>query len=104
MRDRTRFSLLTEAGRLRPHKHIRATITSNGGMLLDLRGRGHWYLLTPAAALVWEQISDGRSPDQAAVAIAQRYGITPCQARTDLGPFLADLLDRRIFQRARARS
>lgn len=84
--------------RLLPSRHVRATITEHGGMLLDLNERrGRWYALTPAAALWWQRIQDGCTTGQASQAVAGRYQIPPAQAAADLAPFIAALLQKRIL-------
>jgi hypothetical protein len=86
-----------DAGGFRPHRHIRATLTVQGGMLLDLRGRGRWFALTPSAALWWQRIQGGASLSEAASAVAQRYGLTVERAGHDLQPFIDEVLQRRML-------
>lgn len=89
---------LNADSRLLASRHVRATITEHGGMLLDLRERrGRWYALTPTAALWWQRIQDGCTTGQASQAIADKYRITPAQAAADLAPFLATLLHKRLL-------
>jgi hypothetical protein len=90
--------ILSADNRFLPGRHVRATITERGGMLLDLRERrGRWYAFTPAAALWWQRIQDGCTAGQASQAIADRYQIPPAQAAADLAPFIAALLRKRIL-------
>jgi hypothetical protein len=78
---------------LRPSRHVRATITEHGGMLLDLRHRrGRWYALTPTAAFWWQRIQDGRTTGQACQAVAHRYGIPLSLVNADLTPFIETLV------------
>jgi hypothetical protein len=89
---------LTADSRLLPSRHVRATITGQGGMLLDLRGRrGRWYALTPAACVWWQRIQDGCTTGQASQAVADRYGIPAGQAAADLAPFVETLLRKRML-------
>jgi hypothetical protein len=93
---------LNADSRLLPSRHVRATITEHGGMLLDLRShRGRWYALTPTAAVWWQRIQDGCTVGQASQAVADRYGIPYEQAAADLRPFLATLLGKRMLTPAR---
>lgn len=81
----------------RPHRHLRLTLTDQGGMLLDLRGRGRWFALSPSAALWWARVQDGAALPEAAAAVALRYGISVDQATADLEPFIAEMLCRRML-------
>jgi hypothetical protein len=72
-------------------------LAENGGMLVDLRGRGRWFVLTPSAALWWRQVQDGATLAGAAAAVARRYGLTAAQAEEDLQPFIAEVLQRRML-------
>jgi hypothetical protein len=87
--------------KLRPHRHVLATITEQGGMLLDLRGRGRWFALTPSAALWWQHLEAGATPAEAAGAIAKRYRITTERASADLQPFVQALLHRGMIELVR---
>lgn len=89
---------------LLPSRHVRATITEHGGMLLDLRRRrGRWYALTPTAGFWWQRIQDGCTTGQAGYAVANRYGISLSQADADLVPFIESLLRTRMLTPVRQR-
>jgi Coenzyme PQQ synthesis protein D (PqqD) len=86
------------APQFRPNRHVRATLTDRGGMLLDLRGRGRWFALTPTAALWWQHLLDGASLAAAAAAIADRCGISIHRVNADLQPFIQTLLRHRVIE------
>jgi hypothetical protein len=66
-------------------------------MLLDLRGRGRWFALTPSAALWWRNVQDGAPLPEAAATVAKRYRIPIEQANRDLQPFIDEVLHRRML-------
>ena len=82
----------------RPNRHVRATLSDRGGMLLDLRGRGRWFALTPTAALWWQHLLEGASLAEAAAVIADRWGISIHRVAADLQPFIQTLLRRRVIE------
>lgn len=80
---------------IRPARHVRATVSDDGGMLLDLRGRGRWFALSPTAAQWWATLEAGHSADQSAEAVASYYHWIPAeQIHADLASLTNDLLNR----------
>lgn len=84
---------------LRPSRHVHATVTDQGAMLLDLRGRGHWYALSPSAAQWWEHLATGASATEAADAVAASYGAPTARVRTDIQGLISELCRRRLLER-----
>jgi hypothetical protein len=84
--------------RLRPHRHVRAILADDGGMIFDLRGRrGRWYLLTPSGALWWRHVQHGTPPADATAAVARHYGVDITRAETDFRPFTDQVFRRRLL-------
>ena len=83
---------------VRPTSTVRATVTDQGAMLLDLRGRGRWYALTPSGARWWRHLADGASTEEAADRVADHYGVPPAQVRADMRNFTRMLLERRLLR------
>jgi hypothetical protein len=82
---------------IRPARTVHATISDQGAMLLDIRGRGRWYALPSAGARWWTHICSGLTCDQAADRVAGYYGADPEQVRADMRGLARDLIDRRIL-------
>ncbi|KWX01744.1 hypothetical protein LI90_2776 [Carbonactinospora thermoautotrophica] len=83
---------------VRPSRHVRATVTDDGAMLLDLRGRGRWYALPASGARWWRHLAAGATADQAAEAVAAHYRIDPTRVRADIQAMVADLLSRGLLE------
>jgi hypothetical protein len=86
---------------LRPARTVRVTITDRGAMLLDLRGRGRWYVLTPSGALWWRHLTDGATAREAADKVADLFGAAPEEVRADMTTLAAQLVARRLLQAPR---
>lgn len=78
---------------LRPASTVHATITHSGGMLLDVRGRGRWYALTHSAAVWWCHLAEGTTADEAADAVAARFGVDADRVRADMRTLAEQLCD-----------
>ena len=48
-------------------------------------------VLNPTGSWLWEQLASGRTADDLAAALQQRYGLSREQASQDVAHFLADL-------------
>lgn len=83
---------------LRSAATVHATITADGGMLLDVRGRGRWYVLTGSGALWWRGITEGADADEAADAVAAHFGADPERVRADMRVLCRQLRDRRLLR------
>lgn len=84
---------------LRPHRRVCATITEQGGMLLDTRGRGRWYALSRTAARIWQALASGTTLDTVAAEIAQDYHRDPRQVRAECQALLTELGHRGLLYR-----
>ena len=83
---------------LRPTPTVRATITERGGMLLDLRGRGRWYVLTLSGALWWQYLAAGATVDEAADQVAALFGADADHVRADMRALAHQLRDRHMLR------
>lgn len=84
-------------GRLRPVRHLHATVTRKGAMILDMRGKGTWHALSPVAAAWWMYVTAGQPFDRAAQLVATRYDTDLEQVRADGAGLLRDLRDRGLL-------
>src|SRR5258708_31894180 len=87
-------------------EHVRATTTPDGAVLMNIKG-GHMITLNPIGSIVWQQLSEGRSPTQIAGRLASEFGIPPEQALADVNGFLEQLeaqhlIGKRLFWRNRS--
>ncbi|MDS1269065.1 PqqD family peptide modification chaperone [Lipingzhangella sp. LS1_29] len=80
-----------------------ATITPEGGMLLDTRGRGRWYALSLTAAQLWHALASGTRLDDAAAALADDLGADPDQVRADAAVLVQELSRHGLLHRKRWR-
>src|SRR6267378_183858 len=71
-------------------EHVRSKITQDGAVLMNIKG-GHMITLNPTGSIIWQQLSDGRSPTQIAGRLASEFGIPPEQALADVNVFLEQL-------------
>ncbi|MCP2264635.1 PqqD family protein [Promicromonospora thailandica] len=83
---------------LRPPRYVRATITRQGGMVLDLRGRGRWHALSPVAAVWWQCLATGMSVTATAERVAARYGVSRELAQRDGDALVRDLHGRGLLR------
>jgi hypothetical protein len=60
-------------------------------MLLDLRGRGHWYALSASGALWWWHLARGATVSGAADRVAEYYGADPGEVRADMAALARQL-------------
>ncbi len=71
-------------------EHVRTTITQDGAVLMNIRG-GHMITLNPTGSIIWQQLADGRSPEQIADSLSSEFGIPREQALADVNEFLEQL-------------
>jgi len=71
-------------------EHVRTTITQDGAVLMDIKG-GHMVTLNLIGSIIWQQLSDRRSPEQIAARLASEFGIPREQASADVSEFLEQL-------------
>src|SRR5258708_24103695 len=75
---------------MRVSENVRTTITQDGAVLMNIKG-GHMVTLNPIGSIIWEQVSDGRSPEQIADRLASEFAIPREQAAVDVSEFLEQL-------------
>jgi Coenzyme PQQ synthesis protein D (PqqD) len=83
---------------VRPTRHVIATATQEGVMLLDLRGRGRWFTLPPSAGIWWQHLAAGNTSTAAADTVAAHYGIDRTKVRNDITALVRDLLDHGLVE------
>ena len=71
-------------------EHIRTTITQDGAVLMDIQG-GHMLTLNPIGSIIWQQLNDGRAPEQIATRLATEFDVPQEQASADVNEFLEQL-------------
>lgn len=71
-------------------EHVRTTITQDGAVLMNVKG-GHMITLNPTGAIIWQQLSEGRLPEQIADHLSAEFGIPQEQALADVHEFLEQL-------------
>jgi hypothetical protein len=71
-------------------EHVRTTITQDGAVLMNIKG-GHMVTLNPVGSIIWQQLSEGRSPEGIAVCLAADFGISRELALTDVNEFVRQL-------------
>src|SRR5258708_25780552 len=75
---------------MRVSENVRTTANKDGAVLMDIKG-GHMVTLNPIGSIIWQQLSDGRSPEQIATHLASEFGISREQASADVNEFLEQL-------------
>ncbi len=80
-------------------EHVRTTITQDGAVLMDIKG-GHMVTLNPIGSIIWQQLSDGHSPEQIAAHLASEFGISREQASDDVNEFLEQLGAQHLIESA----
>jgi hypothetical protein len=69
---------------------VRTVVSQDGAVLMDING-GFMFSLNPIGSLIWQQLSDGRSPAQVAEDLTHRFGVSLDQARVDVNGFIGQL-------------
>lgn len=76
---------------MRPNEHVRATVTPDGLVLLDI-DRGKIYTANPVAARIWQGLFvDKWKPAEVAESIAREFDTKTEQVGEDMRYFLAVL-------------
>jgi len=75
---------------MRISENIRTSFNQDGAVLMDIQG-GSMLTLNPIGSIIWQQLSDGRSPEQIAEHLASEFGITREHALTDVSEFVQQL-------------
>ena|SRR5712664_989747 len=80
-------------------EYVRTTITQDGAVLMNIKG-GHMVTLNPIGSIIWQQLSDGRSPERIAAHLASEFGISGEQASADVSEFLEQLEGQHLIESA----
>ena len=75
---------------------VRASISTDGLVLLDVRG-GVLLAANPVGARIWQLLEQQRTPGVIAEQFAREYATAPEQARLDVSAFVHALLSRRLI-------
>ncbi len=59
---------------MRVSENVRTTANKDGAVLMDIKG-GHMVTLNPIGSIIWQQLSDGRSPEQITDHLASEFAI-----------------------------
>src|SRR5436190_20043869 len=78
-------------------EHVRTTITQDGAVLMNIKG-GHMVTLNPIGSIIWQQLSDGRLPEQIAEHLALEFGISREQALADVNEFVEQLQAQHLIE------
>ena len=83
----------THDTRLRPSIAVRASISADGLVLLDVDG-GLVLSSNAVGARIWQLIEETRTPHEIAQQLAVDYGVPNDRAQTDVAAFIAALVAR----------
>ena len=86
------------AHRFRACPSVRASISADGLVILDVRG-GVVLSANAVGARIWQLVEQGRTAEEIEQQLVSEYGIGPDRARKDASAFLADLVSRGIVTR-----
>lgn len=81
---------------LRTSPAVRASVSTDGLVLLDVRG-GVVLASNPVGARIWQLVEHGRSASQIAWQLAENYGVGVERVRRDVDLFLAALIARGLL-------
>lgn len=84
------------AGRFRASTALRASISTDGLVLLDVNG-GLVLASNPVGARIWELLAQGCDSDEIARRIAAEYDVSIERAGADLAGFVSGLLARGLL-------
>lgn len=85
------------ASRFRPSPGVRASISTDGLVLLDVRG-GVVLGSNAIGARIWQLLERHHSPEDIARRFVEDYGLDPEEAGRDVGAFVAALAARRLIR------
>src|SRR5258708_26809193 len=84
---------------MRVSENVRTTANKDGAVLMDIKG-GHMVTLNPIGSIIWQQLSDGRSPEQITDHLASEFAIPREQAAADMSEFLEQLEAQHLIESA----
>ena len=82
---------------MRISEKIRTSFNQDGAVLMDIQG-GSMLTLNPIGSIIWQQLSDGRSPEQIAEHLALEFGISREQTLTDVNEFVEQLQAQHLIE------
>jgi hypothetical protein len=82
--------------RVRIPEHVRSIIDPDGAVLLDLR-KGKYFSLNGTGAEIWQALEAGSSVADIEGRLANRYGASPEEARSDINDFVRDLSHKQLL-------
>ena len=77
--------------------HVRTTITQDGAVLMNIKG-GHMITLNLTGSIIWQQLADGRLPEQIADTLSPQFGIPREQALADVNELLQQLENQHLIE------
>ncbi len=84
---------------MRISENIRTSFNQDGAVLMDIQG-GSMLTLNPIGSIIWQQLSDGRTPEQIASHLASEFGISREQASADVNEFVEQLGAQHLIESA----
>lgn len=69
---------------------VRTAANQDGAVLMDI-SQGQMFSINPIGSRIWQELHDGRSPEEIAEAIVTDFGISQEQALNDVNEFVQQL-------------
>jgi hypothetical protein len=88
---------------VRISENIRTSFNQDGAVLMDIQG-GSMLTLNPIGSIIWQQLSDGRSPELIAEHLASEFGIARERALSDVKDFVQQLEGHHLIQQSDSES
>ena len=82
---------------MRISRNVRTVVGKDGAVLMDVKG-GLMFSLNPIGSIIWQQLSDGRTPEQIAERLSSEFGIARQQALTDVNEFVEQLQAQHLIE------
>jgi hypothetical protein len=78
-------------------EHVRTTITHDGAVVMHIR-TGAMVTLNLTGSIIWQGLSEGRSPEELAGELECQFQILHAQAVTDVNEFLEHLKAQELIE------
>jgi Coenzyme PQQ synthesis protein D (PqqD) len=82
---------------MRISETVRTATNQDGAVLMDI-SQGQMYSANPTGSRIWQQLIEGRSPEQIAEEIVGDFGISREQALNDVNDFVQQLEARQLIR------
>jgi coenzyme PQQ synthesis protein D (PqqD) len=69
---------------------VRTATNQDGAVLMEI-SQGQMFSINPIGSRIWQQLNDGRSPDEIAKGFVSDFGISREQALNDVNEFVQQL-------------